>query len=49
LEATADNGSEALKAAWTKSQPVMRKHLTDTDNAKWEALKKRAAGVRASA
>jgi hypothetical protein len=49
LEATADNGSEALKAAWTKSQPFMRKHLTDTDNAKWEALKKRAAGVRASA
>jgi hypothetical protein len=49
LEAVADEGTDALKAAWMKSQPYMRKFLTDTDNAKWEALKKRAAGVRASA
>jgi len=43
LEATADDGSEALKAAWLKSQPFLRKHLTDTDNAKWERLKAKAA------
>jgi hypothetical protein len=46
LEATADNGSEALKAAWTKSQPYFRKHLTDTDNARWERLKAKAAKVK---
>jgi len=49
LEAVADNGSEALKAAWSKSQPYLRKHLTDTDSAKWEALKAKAAKVKASA
>jgi hypothetical protein len=42
LEAVATEGTEALKAAWKKSQPYMRKFLTDTDNAKWEALKARA-------
>jgi hypothetical protein len=45
LEATAQNGEAALKAAWTKSQPYMRKHLTDTDNARWERLKARAGAV----
>lgn len=49
LEATADNGSDALKAAWTKSQPFMRKHLTDTQNDKLEALKARAAKVKVTA
>jgi hypothetical protein len=43
LEAVADEGSEALKAAWQKSQPYLRKHLTDTNNAKWEALKAKAS------
>ena len=46
LESTADNGTDALKAAWSKSQPYMRKFLTDTNNAKWEALKARAAKVK---
>lgn len=46
LEAVAANGSDALKAAWTKSQPYMRKHLTDTAPEKWEALKKKAAAVK---
>jgi hypothetical protein len=46
LEAVADEGSAALKSAWEKSQPSLRKHLTDTQNAKWEALKKRAAMVK---
>lgn len=49
LEAVADEGTEPLKAAWQKSQPYMRKHLTDTDNAKWEALKKRADKVKVTA
>lgn len=43
LEATADNGSEALKATWTKSKPEYRRYLTATQNAKWEGLKARAA------
>ena len=49
LEATADDGLEALKSAWTKSQPFLRKHLTDTDSAKWEALKAKAAKVKVAA
>ena len=48
LEAVGAEGSEALKAAWTKSQPYMRKHLTDTHSAKWEALKEKAAKVKVS-
>lgn len=43
LEAVSDEGTEALKAAWSKSQPYLRKHLTDTNPAKWEALKLRAS------
>lgn len=49
LEATADAGLDELKAAWTKSQPYLRKHLTDTNNAKWEALKAKAAKVKVPA
>lgn len=46
LEATADEGTAALEKAWKASQPYLRKHLTDTDKAKWEAIKRHAAGVR---
>ena len=46
LEATADTGTDALKAAWSKSQPFLRKYLTDTNAAKWEKLKEKAAKVR---
>lgn len=49
LELTAADGSEALKAAWTKSQPAMRKHLTDTNSARWEALKAKAGQSKVSA
>ena len=49
LESVADNGLDALKAAWTKSQPFLRQHLTTTNNAKWEALKAKAATVKADA
>jgi hypothetical protein len=49
MEATAIEGTAALEAAWKKSQPYMRKYLTDTDNAKWERLKAKAAQVKVSA
>lgn len=47
LEAVADNGTPALEDAWKKSQPYLRKHLTDTDKAKWESLKAKAAAKTA--
>ena len=43
LEATADEGIVALEKTWKGSQPYYRRHLLDTNNAKWEALKARAA------
>jgi hypothetical protein len=46
LEAVADEGTPALEAAWKKSQPYMRKHLTDTNKARWEAIKAKAAQVK---
>jgi hypothetical protein len=42
MDATADDGLDALKAAWEKSKPEYRKHLTASDNRIWEALKARA-------
>lgn len=45
LEAVAAEGTTALQAAWKKSQPYMRKHLTDTDNPRWERLKLKASKV----
>lgn len=47
LEVTADEGTVALEAAWKKSQPYLRKFLTDTNKAKWEAIKAKAAKVPA--
>jgi hypothetical protein len=46
LEATADEGTAALEKAWKGSQPYLRKHLTDTNTAKWEAMKAKAAKVK---
>jgi hypothetical protein len=46
LEATADEGTAALEKAWKASQPFLRKHLTDTQGPKWDALKARAAKVK---
>ena len=46
LESVADEGTAALEAAWKRSQPYMRKHLTDTNKAKWEAIKGKAATVK---
>lgn len=49
LEAVADEGTEALKAAWSKSQPYLRKFLTDTQPDKIEALKAKASHAKVSA
>lgn len=42
LESVADSGTEALRKAWKVSQPYMRKHLTDTQPDKIDALKLKA-------
>jgi hypothetical protein len=50
LEATADTGWPALKDAWnvkTEKTLAYRIHLTSTDPQKWEALKTKAAKVKA--
>jgi hypothetical protein len=49
MTASADEGVEALKAAWENSKPDYRKHLMATNNGLWESLKKKAALVKASA
>lgn len=49
LEATADSGTQALEAMWKKSQPYLRKHLTDTNKARWEAIKAKAAKIGVAA
>lgn len=49
LEATADEGSAALEKAWKASQPYLRKYLTDSNKAKWEQIKDRAAHAAVSA
>lgn len=45
LEAVADEGTARLHDAWKKSQPYLRKFLTDTNQPKWEAIKAKAAKV----
>lgn len=47
LSAVAEEGTEALQAAWKASQVMMRDYLTRTDNKAWEAMKARAAKVKA--
>lgn len=42
MEATAEEGSAALQAAWKASPADKRSHLQTTNNPKWEAIKKRA-------
>lgn len=49
MQATADNGVEALKAAWKATQPYMRKYLTDTAPEKWDAIKARAERAQVAA
>lgn len=47
LAVTADDGEVALREAWTKSAPAMRTHMTRFHNQKWDALKAKAAKVKA--
>jgi hypothetical protein len=49
MEATADEGVDALQAAWKASPADKRSHLQATNNPKWEAIKKRAQVVKVSA
>jgi len=39
LEATADNGTEELKAAWKASKPAFRKYVTTHMADAWDAMK----------
>lgn len=48
LEAVADDGIDALQATWKKSKAEYRSHLTETNNAGWEAIKARAAKAPAA-
>jgi hypothetical protein len=45
LQAVAEHGIEALRAAWKQSSEERRNYLTTTNNKEWEALKKRAGAV----
>jgi len=45
MEATVDNGFKALQSAWKASKNDYRKHLADTNQAKWESMKAAAAKV----
>jgi hypothetical protein len=47
LSAVAEEGTEALQAAWKASNVTMRDYLTRTDNKAWEVMKARAAKVKA--
>ena len=42
MGAAADEGVDALKKAWQASKPEYRDYVTRHQNAKWDALKKRA-------
>lgn len=47
LTAVADEGTKALEAAWLASAVPLRAHLTATDIKGWEAIKVKAAKVKA--
>jgi len=47
LEAAAQKGSEALKAAWSKAPTEVRTHAMQTRGQAWESLKAAAAKVNA--
>lgn len=48
LAAVADEGSDALKKAWSGSRPELRAYLTKVAPAAWEGLKARAQKVGAA-
>ncbi len=45
MQAVAAEGANALKAAWTASDPDLRRHLATTNNAGWTQLKAKAETV----
>ena len=45
MQATADEGTAALQAAWKQSPSVLRTHLTTSDAGRWDAMKVRAKKV----
>lgn len=45
LDSVADQGINALQAAWKKSKAEYRAHLTETNNEGWELIKAKAAQV----
>jgi len=47
MSALAEEGTEALQAAWKASNVTMRDYLMRTDNKAWEVMKARAAKVKA--
>jgi hypothetical protein len=47
IVATADTGMDALRAAWKASKGEYRDYTTSQHNAKWEALKAKAAKIEA--
>jgi len=47
MQSISGEGVDALKAAWDRSKIEYRKWLVETDRAKWDAMKKRAAQVSA--
>ncbi len=48
MAAAADEGMDALQTAWKASRSEYRAHITATDAARWDALKKKAATVRST-
>lgn len=44
-----EEGAARLESCWKASAVAFRKHLVDTDKAKWEAMKKTAAAVKVDA
>jgi hypothetical protein len=45
MQATADEGTAALQAAWKQSPSVLRTHLTTSDAGRWDTMKARAKKV----
>jgi hypothetical protein len=46
MTAVADEGADALKAAWQKSKPEYRAYVAASHKDKWEAVKAKASKVR---
>ena len=49
MDTVADSGLKALEAAWKQSLPQYRRHVTQTNERGWAALKARAGAVREGA